>query len=260
MSKTREERLVQMDQKGIIPGPMESWQEWADRTALYENHSVNIKHSVVLETLEWHWGISPDWIDVEEKDSGFWPWHGASCEIFEDGRIVVTVNSGATFFCSLDELIIHELSHAARASFEEGCFDEYLAYALSPSFIRKSWGSFFSQRAWVPILWVLSWVCPSMFFFYGSLSSIKVAYYLVSSGWTFAFVRHYFMQKKYDLAWKKLREEFPEEVARWMIFRLSEEEALGLADGQFSIQKDLVGKDLPRSKLFEIKIRNVERV
>ncbi|WP_157952552.1 hypothetical protein [Candidatus Similichlamydia epinepheli] len=260
MSRTREELLVRMDKKGMIPGPMESWQEWERRVALYTERSVDPKHSVVLETLEWHWGISPNWVEVEEKTNGFWPWHGASCDIYDDGRVLVSVNLGAAFFCSLDELILHELSHAARASFKEGCFDEYLAYSLSSSSIRRGWGSFFSQKSWIPFLWVSSWFLPSTLFFYGSIFSIKASYFFVCSSWAYALIRHYFLQKRYGVAWSKLRSEFPEEVARWMFFRLSEEEAIALASGEFSIQRDLVGKDLPRSKLFEIKIRNVERV
>ncbi|RDB31141.1 hypothetical protein HAT2_00757 [Candidatus Similichlamydia laticola] len=250
-----------MDCKGIIPGPGESWREWEERARLLSKSVPNqTTHTAVLEVLEWHWGISPSWVEVKENTSGFWPWHAASCAVSEEGFITVTVNPGAAFFCSFDEILAHELSHAARSSFQEGCFDEHLAYALSSSSLRRFWGPFFSQKTWIPLLWVLSWFLPAGLLLIGSFSSVKITYALVGGGWFSALVRHYLLQLQYRKAWSKLREEFPEELARWMFFRLSEEEVLLLAEGSFCLETDLLARDEPRSRLFKIKIDGVERV
>ncbi len=85
------------------------------------------------------------------SDESLFPWQGAALwEYFtEEGDkypvIQLRTKEIKNFLsrCSKEEVLTHELVHAARFAFKEPFFEEMFAYQTSSSSLRRFWGSFF---------------------------------------------------------------------------------------------------------------------
>jgi hypothetical protein len=132
---------LNLNRLGLFPAPQETEDTFNKRVKKILAKDLN-KTIPLIETYQ----MSPQWVSVDYKNKGLFPWEGGCTWIFEEeGVIETTIQLRETFkkeggylnFYNKDEILIHELAHAARAGFEEPQFEEFLAYRTSQNKFRR---------------------------------------------------------------------------------------------------------------------------
>lgn len=165
-----DEELLACNQRGIIPGPNESAEEFEQRVS-QSTHLVSILKTKLGNTLPFdredlvpvdslksayklsqsYYDIAPDWMPIFFSNYKLSPWQGGCMWSFQ------TEEKGAP--CALlqlrkklqnsqhylkiydrDEIIAHEMAHVGRMAFQEAQFEEMIAYRSSPSKFRRWFG------------------------------------------------------------------------------------------------------------------------
>ncbi|MDP1835565.1 MAG: hypothetical protein Q8K75_06495 [Chlamydiales bacterium] len=154
------ERLLELNYEGLIPGPKENTAAFLTRA----EHCLALKTTIITELkdqlpfvekelgpatvlqsaydrTEKLFDIAPTWIPVFLSNRQLMPWHGGCAWIFQ-----ITKDSPPMAFFQLNrafatrdcylgyrktELVAHELAHVGRMTFEEPKFEELLAYETS---------------------------------------------------------------------------------------------------------------------------------
>jgi hypothetical protein len=165
-----DEQLLSYNKCGWIPGPEEDEESFSQRISfgkeLFEDpfNFFEKKESAPPFSLEkkllkprWSWtstylldlyDFSPAHILAFFHNHELSPFQAGSCWIFEVERIPITfiqlrealIKGSFLKIYSLEELLAHEATHAARAAFREPEFEEFFAYATSSSFLRRFLG------------------------------------------------------------------------------------------------------------------------
>ncbi len=163
-----DQKLIDLNHLGLIPGPHESADEFVARADyclnLQEHLSEEFKASLgsvkgdSIEKLKQGfdvaasaYGIRPAWIPIFFSNYKLPPWHGGCAWIFQ-----MTDHSPTAALLQLrqslyqspkylglyhrDELVAHELAHVGRMKFEESQFEEILAYRTSASRFGRWFG------------------------------------------------------------------------------------------------------------------------
>lgn len=178
-----DEKLIFFNQQGLIPGPDETEEEFIQRANYCLKLKANLPDlfdNVSSQELELGdeaihqayaltkkiYGLAPEWIPLLFSNYKLAPWHGGCAWIFQLNNTVPF----AAFFqlrqefrhssrylgiYERNELIAHELVHAARMMFEEPRFEEIIAYQSTPSFFRKWFGPII-QSSRESLIFVLS--------------------------------------------------------------------------------------------------------
>lgn len=162
-----DERLLELNSLGLIPGPAESRSDFLFRAEyclnLYANwpnlipsdDKVMKMGEVVGDSLKKTkklFDIKPDWIPLFFSNYQLMPWHGGAAWIFQKDdesptsaffqlRKVFQKKQKYLGLYDRDELIAHEVSHVGRMCFEEPKFEELIAYRASDSKFRSYFGS-----------------------------------------------------------------------------------------------------------------------
>jgi hypothetical protein len=181
MTVFSERQLQQFNQKGLIPGPSETDEEFAARV----NYCLNLKEHLSEEfktclgpvnddssalsngfdIIATTYDLSPAWIPVFFSNYQLPPWHGGCAWIFQMTETSPTAallqvrqslerSSKYLGIYSRDELVAHELAHVGRMKFEEPKFEEILAYSTSFSGFRRWFGPIV-QSSYESMLFVL---------------------------------------------------------------------------------------------------------
>jgi len=115
----------------------------------------------ILNKIEKHYKLRPDWIRVEYTNKSLMPWHGGVTVIEElDNNIIeakIQIRKDKSLFSLYDpnEILLHEAIHMLRMSFPESIYEEILAYRLSDKKWRRYWGAlFYSPR--ITVLFLVS--------------------------------------------------------------------------------------------------------
>jgi hypothetical protein len=193
-----EEKLRELALRGLIVGPHESEADFALRI------EKAVKQTEV--DLSEFYGISPDWLDVEEEKGGLSWFQGAATWIEGDQ---VKIKTKRNLFVSYEEMLRHEAVHAVRCQFEEKGFEEILAYATSSRKYRRLIGPLF--RSDKETLLLLS-SCFLGFFF-------PFLPYVVIGGYG---LRLAFYHKRLSSALKKIKQM----NSMWMAIHLTDKEIL----------------------------------
>lgn len=177
------EKLLELDKQGLIPGPLESEQEFEKRAEYCLNLKKNLQEQLedklpfpsielmnppiekALAQTQAQYGIMPRWVPVFFSNAQLPPWHGGCAWIFQ-----INDKSPVSGFIQLrkhfyqseryltlyqrDEILAHEFAHIGRMCFEEPKFEEFLAYQSSPSAWRKRLGPLV-QSSWESLLFVI---------------------------------------------------------------------------------------------------------
>lgn len=183
MNKFTDEELMDLNQRGLIPGPDESLGDFEKRA----NYCLNLKNNFkellgqeIPEEIDLQlslpliaeaapvtkklFDICPDWVPILFSNFKMLPWHGGSAWIFqlsEDSPTAAFFQlrkifvSAKTFLGIYDreELISHESAHIGRMVFEEPKFEELLAYRTSKSIFRRWFGPIV-QSSWESLLFI----------------------------------------------------------------------------------------------------------
>lgn len=167
-----DQELVQLNKRGLIPGPKETEAAFAKRVetclelscqplSFFQKHSqlppFRLEKPVAYYDWEWPslhlrrlYDISPDWVMAYYENKGLNFLQGAQTWILEDSSntrlplVQFRTSLRKGFYLrmySRDEILAHEAVHAARSCFDEPLSEEILAYATSKSFLRKHFGA-----------------------------------------------------------------------------------------------------------------------
>lgn len=178
------EELLHYNRLGIVPGPLETLEEFVKRarycldlkqsfeTKLAReapfSHQNRASDGVIKEafpTTELLYDIQPDWIPLFFSNYKLSFWHGGCAWIFQENdetpmaaffQLRKTFQTKPSYLglYKRDKLIAHELSHVGRMMFEEIRFEEVLSYRSDSSRFRRYFGPIM-QSSWESALFVI---------------------------------------------------------------------------------------------------------
>jgi hypothetical protein len=187
-----EDQLQSWGLRGIFPGPSESSEAFLLRAdSLIPK--LNADHYPSLSLLKQTFNTSPDWIEVVTDSKGLSFWEGAATWIEEtaDGKRSCRIQLKDSFLSRLypkEEVIAHEMVHAMRLMFDEGRFEEILAYQTSKNRFRRYFGPLFTNPTESKLFllalltsWILYWA--EIFFDFNLGGSFILLLPLLALGW-----------------------------------------------------------------------------
>jgi hypothetical protein len=172
MNHLTDERLLDLNRRGLIPGPLEEEDAFEKRAEyclhLPEHLELPIQTDVLEKPnieLQYFYDVVVDWIPVIFSNERLAPWHGGCAWIFqfaENTPTAAMIQLRQVFgkqprylgIYDRDELLTHELVHVGRMKFEERRFEEMLAYETSTSAFRRWFGPLI-QSSWESVLFVM---------------------------------------------------------------------------------------------------------
>lgn len=135
------EKLISLVKRGFIAGPDESEENFLSR--IKEPSSIDPLADKSLEIFEKTFGIRPEGLSITFSKEGLRFWEGG----YFDGMKMVLhprlKEKKRLFGYTLNEILVHELTHAVRAEFNEPIFEEIMAYQSSESSFRRFAGALF---------------------------------------------------------------------------------------------------------------------
>jgi len=150
--------LVSLSRQGFWIGPDESKEQFLKRVKLTQeslkgsatscrllqsriDHITDAKYDFIMKDIPWTF-----------DNTGLSMWEGAALWIEDHSGISVPhvqlktgFKKGKWLFYSIDEVVSHELFHAARVAYNEPKYEEILAYTSSNNFVRKTLGPIFQS-------------------------------------------------------------------------------------------------------------------
>jgi len=140
------ENLLDLNDRGIFPGPSEQRDQFLKRASAAKEVTAQENLNVTQEIFS----ASPDWVNIHFKKKGLLPWEGAATWIEEnlEGIRSASIQIKSSFVTRLypqAEVIAHEMVHAMRLMFEEDRFEEILAFRTSKSRFRRYFGPLFTR-------------------------------------------------------------------------------------------------------------------
>jgi len=169
-----DQTLLDLNAKGLIPGPGESAADFMKRAEWCLNLKKALDHpssefgiqpqetasmyQTVNGMLKAKYDFFPGWTPIFFSNDQLKFWHGASAWIFQQTNLSPTatiVQLREQFLKSpiylgiynRDELLLHEFAHTGRMMFQEPQFEEILAYRTSFSSFRSWLGPIIQSSA-----------------------------------------------------------------------------------------------------------------
>lgn len=163
MIQLSDDKLLNYNKQGLIPGPCEEEQSFIERAEyclhlhgklgarlpfpIEDEGHANILMAAVEETASLY-DFAPKWVPIFFSNYQLTPWHGGCAWIFQmeeneptsaffQLRSVFKKSSKYLGIYDRNELIAHELVHVGRMMFEEPKFEEILAYKTSKNAFRR---------------------------------------------------------------------------------------------------------------------------
>lgn len=162
-------KLLTLNQQGLIPGPGESKEAFLLRAEYCQNlkdhlpeeikthlpdQALSKEHAILdqaAETLKKKYDCAPHWVPLFFSNHKLPFWHGGCAWIFqmtEQSPTAALIQLRQTFSRSpkylgiydRNELLAHELTHIGRMMFQEPKFEEVLAYRTAKSPFRRWFG------------------------------------------------------------------------------------------------------------------------
>src|SRR5579862_5468360 len=197
--------LVAWNHKGFLPLPEEEEQAFLGRIALLEKekiHALSVHVEDALLRCEKLFDFKPDWVAIEEKQSGLSSWQGAVLWIQEDARgnkiplIQLSPRLKTSWlgkWYSQDEVLAHECVHAVRLPLSSSRFEEIAAYQTSTNPLRRFLGPIFRRPSEVYVLLVaivlgwmgMLWTAVSFFLWVPWIVCLFGGTRLILSQWAF---------------------------------------------------------------------------
>lgn len=243
----KDERLLQLNKNGIIPGPGETEEAFLLRAdyceKLHKHFPVDMPdemesisaYSDALNMSRRCFDIVPTWIPLFFSNYQLRFWQGGCAWIFQQSEELPT----AAFFqlrrtfrsrpaylglYHRDEIISHETAHAGRMMFQEPKYEELLAYQTAASSFRKWFGPLV-QSSKESMLFVLLLFFTMVFDLYHVFFDTLVLpwFKLLPLGMlVYTLYRLYRKQKTFERAKKRLGEVSPHADA--VLYRLRDKE------------------------------------
>lgn len=148
------EKLLALNAEGLIPGPNETAESFAERVEATQKFFRDQKD--VFPPAVWDWpreqlktlfDFSPRWCAASGSSKGLTPWQAAATWIDVKRIYLIRVRSSGWLSRLVDrsEVLAHEAVHASRAAFDEPKYEEFFAYLTSSSRWRKVMGPLFRK-------------------------------------------------------------------------------------------------------------------
>jgi len=158
--------LLALFRRGFIPGPEEAEEAFLSRVENRPPLALAEWESVTGHLLQ-QWGCAVDWVPITYARKRLLPWEGAAFLSSPSALPHLVLKS------SSPEILTHEAVHAARETFNEPLFEEFLAYSTSPTRWKRWLGPIF-QRVWeFPLACLASfcflffpWIAGPIFLFF----------------------------------------------------------------------------------------------
>ncbi len=149
---------LKMAESGFWPGPGESEDHFTKRIEYTKTRSTQIpdlfnseRKKSILQITQHAFGITKLQIPVIFQNKGLSFWEGAVVWIDNvSGLAIPSIQikqnflKGSYFFYHIEEVVAHEILHAARIEYDESKYEEILAYRTSPQSVRKYIGPLFA--------------------------------------------------------------------------------------------------------------------
>lgn len=246
-----DEQLLALNKQGLIPGPLETKEEFILRV----NHCLNLKDhlknapyltkSFIQSMSSSHFNlklfdIEPNWIPCFYNNHQLKPWEGGAAWIFIEEE-----HSPTSAFFQLrshfknhqhylkiynrDELIAHEMAHVGRMMFHEPKFEELIAFRTSKNHFRRFFGPII-QSSTESILFLLTLMITLVFNFFLILFTDSLQWIFVISMIpflliVFAILRLVKRQKQFAAALDTIKKIVKsEEMAEPFLYRLQDRE------------------------------------
>lgn len=241
-------QLFELNQRGFIPGPGESEEQFCHRIeaakVFFTNPPKELKAQGEISLPHWDWvrlhlkelyDFHPESLFAYYSNHKLAPWQGAASWIFDSGSgplCAVQLRKGFLKgrylkIYSRDEILAHEAVHAARSAFEESATEEFFAYFTSQTKWRRALGPIIRRPSEV-------WL-----FFASLLLGAISGYYLPAALLVaFAFCRLFNCHRHLRRASKALSKKglSPKNV-RAILLRLTDAEIWELSEGK-SLEDD----------------------
>jgi len=154
-----DEELLRLNGEGFFPGPNETEEQFVARVAEVHRRAEKIRDPI--PSSHWDWvrlhlqqlfDFSPRCLPAFYSNRSLMPWQGAASWT-QGGKLVAVqlrkaLQKGSFLrIYQREEILAHEAVHAARASFEESRWEEFLAYMTSEKKWRRVLGPIV-QKPW----------------------------------------------------------------------------------------------------------------
>lgn len=242
MERINDQQLLDLNKKGLFPGPKESEEDFLKRANQFLK-STSFLDQECLESLQKAkelYDISPHWVEIEYGNLGLRFWEAAQVETtskyfrFQLRKSFLKQPKYLGLYCK-QEILTHEFSHVGRMAFPPSKYEEFFAFQSSSS-LRKHIGPLFSspnESFALVVLTTLSFLSdfllrqsPYAFLFFKGLPLM----YLGFLGLRLLHFRRHFSKALAKLT--ELVQNKDPKKAQYVMYRLTEKEIL-----QFSKSK-----------------------
>jgi len=236
------DQLLWLNSRGLIPGPNEGIVDFQKRAEACIAQASSFQSS--LNNVQELFDIYPDWLSIIYSNRGLLPWEGG-CTWISDGKKgfpSIQVQLREAFgrksrylgIYDKDELVAHEMIHAARMAFNEPRYEELMAYQTAIWGFRRWIGPLINSSAEscifitaVIISMASAWI--GLFFpLNAQWMSVPILFpFVIVSG---AFGRLFYRQSKWKRCLKNLYHLLQDDCkARAVAFRLTDKEIDGFS-------------------------------
>ena len=223
MNMKSKELLLELNRRGLIPGPEESEAAFFARC----RRAAHLPSPPASSLAQHLFDIAPDWVEINYTAKGLRFWEGA-CTWIEENQITLQLHPAflkkMTYWrYGREEVIAHELVHVVRGAFEEPVFEEILAYRTSSSPVRRFWGPIL-RSANESLIGVLSLMACTVAAFFEPLylAAMTGTVGLLGGG----IIRLVRTQRTFTSALHKIAELFGDEKAHAVMIRLTDREII----------------------------------
>lgn len=280
MNDLTDERLLDLNRRGLIPGPLEKEDAFMQRAEYCLHLSKHLDVPLQKDVLEkpnsdlrYFYDVAINWIPVIFSNERLSLWHGGCAWIFqvaENTPTAAMIQLRQVFgnkkrylgIYDRDELLVHELVHVGRMKFEERRFEEMLAYETSTSTFRRWFGPLV-QSSWESVLFLMVLAMILVFDIFllavghhegyeiaGTLKLIPLALILI------ALIRLALKRRQYNKCLSRLESCLQSgQSARAVAYRLTDKEIVafgGLTNEQIRAYARLQGKEELRWKVISL--------
>lgn len=245
-----DEKLMEYNFRGFIPGPQEKASTFLKRAELAKYGESSYQATVIVQSL---FDICPSWVRIESTDR-LPLWEAAATYIEENQGIFIPVvqmkKKGVPFWCSQEEILAHELIHAMRIAFKESLFEEVLAYKTSSNRLRRYFGPMFfhPKEAVLFLFFLVGMWCYQLgyLFFFDDLPNLALWIPCVLTG--LLIIRVVIVQTIFSLSLKKIHKLLKKsDKVLGFALRLSDREIIDFAFKSLDKMQKYIGKAKEKS-------------
>lgn len=147
-----EKKISRFNKQGIIPGPDESEEHFLKRADMCLNFKEKMGENLESPKISLkQFDVDPNWVPILYSNDKLSLWQGGCTWIvqleenapqsaFLQLRKSFKKHPNYLFLYNHEEMLKHEFAHVGRLQFEEPKFEEFFAYASSPSSFRRVFG------------------------------------------------------------------------------------------------------------------------